>query len=92
MRFQLSYGTVQKLSEALKSGKPQPPPPYLYEKYNFSSNELENEVSITAKPILSTFNATLLKGNVEQNPCSSFAAFLAGYNMDILMQYFHIKV
>ena len=62
--FQLSYGTVQKLSAALKSGKPQPPPPYLYEKYNFSSNELENDVSITAKPILSTFNATLIKGNI----------------------------
>ena len=65
LRFQLSYGTVQKLSAALKSGKPQPPPPYLYEKYNFSSNELENKVSITAKPILSTFNETLIKGNIE---------------------------
>ena len=65
LQFQLSYGTVQKLSAALKSGKPQPPPPYLYEKYNFSSNELENGVSIKAKPILSTFNETLIKGNIE---------------------------
>lgn len=47
--YRLSFATSQKLTTAIKEGLPQPPPPYLYEKFN-ASEAISDSSKLTFDP------------------------------------------